>query len=167
VVALLTFVRRVEQQAKQDHRTLKTTIWSPEAKGTFVAAPDFPISSLGTPGIACTSDVAQQPDDVSFVITSVLKLDRQHGSDGLGAAVQRTTIDFLDAYLKDDPAVLGGSRSTPSSPARRRCRLARPPAPVPARPSVPRRSQPLYGAPCARGANSSSWGARSGQRSNR
>jgi dienelactone hydrolase len=116
------------KQAKQDHRTLKTTIWSPEEPGTYplvvfahgcnghgtddaamlrgwaaagyvVAAPDFPISSLGTPGVACTSDVAQQPDDVSFVITSVLKLDRQHGSDGLGGIVDRKHIGIAGQSL--------------------------------------------------------------------
>jgi dienelactone hydrolase len=116
------------KQAKQDHRTLRTTIWYPSAEGTYplvvfahgcnghgtddegilrgwaaagyvVAAPDFPISSLGTPGNACTSDVAHQPDDVSFVITSVLKLDRKKGGDGLGGIVDRDHIGIAGQSL--------------------------------------------------------------------
>jgi dienelactone hydrolase len=91
-------------------RTLKTTIWIPArpggpypliafahgcggsardydallqawaAAGYVVAAPDFPVSSLHSPGVACVTDTASQPGDISFVISRVLALDRaRHG----------------------------------------------------------------------------------------
>jgi dienelactone hydrolase len=119
---------REPKRKQQDHRTLKTTIWYPSAKGKYplvvfshgcnghgtdydamltswaaagyvVAAPDFPISSLGAPGIACTADVSHQPDDVSFVITSVLQLDRKRGRAGLGGIVDRGHIGIAGQSL--------------------------------------------------------------------
>jgi dienelactone hydrolase len=101
-------------------RTLKTTIWLPAhpngtypliafahgcggsardyapllqawaAAGYVVAAPDFPVSSLHSPGVACVTDIANQPGDISFVITRVLALDRAR--DGLGHIVDRAHI---------------------------------------------------------------------------
>ena len=101
-------------------RTLKTTIWLPApptgpyplivfahgcgghaadyapllrawaAAGYVVAAPDFPVSSLPTPGVACVADIANQPGDVSFVISRVLALDRARH--GLGRIIDRAHL---------------------------------------------------------------------------
>jgi dienelactone hydrolase len=60
------------------------------AAGYVVAAPDFPVSSLDLPGIAGLTDIEQQPADVSFVITTVLALDR--AKDGLGRIIDRSRI---------------------------------------------------------------------------
>ncbi len=116
------------KQPKRDHRTLETTIWHPAEAGKYplvvfshgcnghgrdfapmlrewaaagyvVAAPDFPVSSLGAPGVACTSDVSNQPDDVSFVISQVLKLDRKQGKAGLGGIVDRKRIGIAGQSL--------------------------------------------------------------------
>ena len=89
-------------------RTLVTTIWVPDGPGPFplvvfahgyganprvyapvvrpwaeagfvVAAPAFPVSSHGGPGYAGIVDAANQPGDVSFVITKVLALSHRAG----------------------------------------------------------------------------------------
>ena len=46
------------------------------AAGFVVAAPTFPLSNHHTPGGATVTDYPNQPGDVSFVITSVLALNR-------------------------------------------------------------------------------------------
>ncbi|HSO96545.1 MAG TPA: dienelactone hydrolase family protein [Acidimicrobiia bacterium] len=104
----------------QRSRTLKTAIWLPRhpsgayplivfahgcggsaadyapllqgwaAAGYVVAAPDFPVSSLHTPGVACVTDIANQPSDVSFVISRVVALDR--APHGLGRVIDRAHI---------------------------------------------------------------------------
>ncbi len=108
------------RRSAQKSRTLKTTIWLPShpsgpyplivfahgcggraadyasllqgwaAAGYVVAAPDFPVSSLHTPGVACVTDIANQPGDVSFVIGRVLALDR--APHGLGRLIDRAHI---------------------------------------------------------------------------
>jgi len=50
------------------------------AAGYVVAAPTFPLSSHGAPGGDTVSDYPHQPGDVSFVITSMLRLDRTASS---------------------------------------------------------------------------------------
>ncbi len=50
------------------------------AAGYVVAAPTFPLSSRGAPGGVTISDYLHQPGDVSFVITSMLRLDRAASS---------------------------------------------------------------------------------------
>lgn len=47
--------------------------------GYVVAAPEFPLSHLGTPGGARITAVADQPADVSFVIDELLKLNAADG----------------------------------------------------------------------------------------
>ncbi len=44
--------------------------------GYVVAAPTFPLSSHGAPGGETIADYTHQPGDVSFVLTSVLRLNR-------------------------------------------------------------------------------------------
>jgi predicted dienelactone hydrolase len=44
--------------------------------GYVVAAPTFPLSSRGAPGGQTIADYPHQPGDVSFVLTSVLRLNR-------------------------------------------------------------------------------------------
>ena len=90
-------------------RTLVTTIWVPNGHGPFplvvfahgyganpqvygpvvrpwaeagfvVAAPAFPVSSHGGPNYAGILDAANQPGDVSFVITRVLALSLRPGA---------------------------------------------------------------------------------------
>jgi dienelactone hydrolase len=104
----------------RNSRTLKTTIWLPAhaggpypliafahgcggsardyapllqawaATGYVVAAPDFPVSSLHSSGVACITDIASQPGDISFVISRVLGLDgARHG---LGHVVDHAHI---------------------------------------------------------------------------
>jgi pimeloyl-ACP methyl ester carboxylesterase len=50
------------------------------AAGYVIAAPTFPLSSQGAPGGDTITDYPHQPGDVSFVITSMLRLDRTAGS---------------------------------------------------------------------------------------
>ena len=47
--------------------------------GYIVAAPDFPLSPLGTPGGPRLGDVLEQPKDVSFVIDQLLAFNGQEG----------------------------------------------------------------------------------------
>jgi fermentation-respiration switch protein FrsA (DUF1100 family) len=54
------------------------TPWA--AHGYVVAAPTFPLSSGGAPGGPTIADYANQPGDVSFVITQMLQLDHSKGS---------------------------------------------------------------------------------------
>jgi fermentation-respiration switch protein FrsA (DUF1100 family) len=54
-----------------------------------IAAPTFPLSSGGAPGGSDLADYANQPADVSFVLTSVLRLARHDRS-------LRRTIDRRD-----------------------------------------------------------------------
>jgi dienelactone hydrolase len=49
-------------------------------EGYVIAAPTFPLSSGGAPGGAKLTDYVNQPGDVSFVLTSVLRLARQDRS---------------------------------------------------------------------------------------
>jgi pimeloyl-ACP methyl ester carboxylesterase len=65
-------------------------------KGYVIAAPTFPLTSGGAPGGPKLTDYVNQPGDVSFVITSVLRLARQDRS-------LRRTID------RDDVGVFGHS----------------------------------------------------------
>jgi predicted dienelactone hydrolase len=46
------------------------------AHGYVVAAPTFPLSSMGAPGGPTVLDYANQPGDVSFVISQMLRLSR-------------------------------------------------------------------------------------------
>ncbi len=50
------------------------------AAGYVVAAPTFPLSSGGAPGGPNLADYLNQPGDVSFVITQMLRLNRRVGS---------------------------------------------------------------------------------------
>ena len=61
------------------------TLESLAAHGYVVAALDFPLSTTGLPGGLDLLDYAQQPGDVSFVITQMLKLGRTKGSPVYGA----------------------------------------------------------------------------------
>lgn len=56
------------------------TLESLASHGYVVAAVDFPLSTTGLPGGLDLLDYTNQPGDVSFVITQMLKLDRSHGS---------------------------------------------------------------------------------------
>jgi len=47
--------------------------------GYVVAAPDFPLTNLGSPGGASIADLANQPEDVSFVIDRMLAFSGQPG----------------------------------------------------------------------------------------
>jgi dienelactone hydrolase len=58
-------------------------------EGYVIAAPTFPLSSGGAPGGPKLTDYVNQPGDVSFVLTSVLRLARQDRS-------LRRTIDRHD-----------------------------------------------------------------------
>jgi predicted dienelactone hydrolase len=100
-------------------RTLPTRIWLPDGDGPYplivyahgcggtalplaamlrawvragfvVAAPRFPLSSRKGGGVACTTDVRNQPGDISFVITSLLDLDVVPG--GLGGILDTEHI---------------------------------------------------------------------------
>jgi fermentation-respiration switch protein FrsA (DUF1100 family) len=59
-------------------------------KGFVVAAPTFPLSSEDAPGGTTQADDANEPADVSFVITQVLALAREHRS--LGKTIDRHQI---------------------------------------------------------------------------
>jgi predicted dienelactone hydrolase len=48
--------------------------------GYVVAAPTFPLTHGGTPGGTVVSDYVQQPADVSFVISELLRLNEELGS---------------------------------------------------------------------------------------
>jgi len=48
-------------------------------QGYVIAAPTFPLSSGGAPGGPKLGDYANQPADVSFVLTRMLRLARGHG----------------------------------------------------------------------------------------
>lgn len=48
--------------------------------GYVVAVPDFPLTRSGLPGGSRIADYPNQPADVSFVATSVLRLDGERGS---------------------------------------------------------------------------------------
>lgn len=50
------------------------------ARGYVVAAPTFPLTSLGTPGGPVLTDYVNQPADVSFVITKMLELNADPAS---------------------------------------------------------------------------------------
>jgi fermentation-respiration switch protein FrsA (DUF1100 family) len=56
------------------------TLRSLASHGYVVAALDFPLSTTGLPGGLDLLDFVNQPGDVSFVITQMLKLDRTNGS---------------------------------------------------------------------------------------
>jgi predicted dienelactone hydrolase len=59
-------------------------------EGFVVAAPTFPLSSADAPGGTSQVDDANQPGDVSFVITEVLALARENRS--LGKTIDRHEI---------------------------------------------------------------------------
>lgn len=50
-------------------------------EGYVIAAPTFPLSSAGAPGGPTIADYVNQPADVSFVLTRVLRLARERHSD--------------------------------------------------------------------------------------
>ena len=56
------------------------TLQSLAMHGYVVAAPDFPLSTTGLPGGLDLLDYVDQPGDVSFVITQMLRLNRTSGS---------------------------------------------------------------------------------------
>ena len=66
------------------------------AAGYVIAAPNFPLSSAGSPGGVTLGDYTNQPADVSFVLTRTLELAREDRS-------LRNTID------RDHVGVLGHS----------------------------------------------------------
>ena len=59
----------------REYESLLST-WA--AAGFVVAAPRFPLTSLGTPGGVDTADVYSQPGDVSFVISVMLLASAAH-----------------------------------------------------------------------------------------
>jgi fermentation-respiration switch protein FrsA (DUF1100 family) len=59
-------------------------------RGYVVAAPTFPLSSGGAPGGVDAGDYVNQPGDVSYVITRVLRLRRKHP--GLARTISRHDI---------------------------------------------------------------------------
>jgi dienelactone hydrolase len=71
-----------------DYQSLLST-WA--AAGFVVAAPKFPLTSLGTPGGVDTADVYSQPGDVSFVI-NVLLLDSAVRSNPLSGMIAANEI---------------------------------------------------------------------------
>ena len=83
------------------------------AAGFVVAAPKFPLTSLGTPGGVDTADVYSQPGDVSFVISSMLQASAAHSGplsglispDGVGVAGHSegaiTTLGFFNTCCRD------------------------------------------------------------------
>ena len=83
------------------------------AAGFVVAAPKFPLTSLGTPGGVDTADVYNQPGDVSFVISSMLQLSAAHSGplsgmispNGVGVAGHSegaiTTLGFFNTCCRD------------------------------------------------------------------
>jgi predicted dienelactone hydrolase len=91
--------------------------------GFVVAAPQFPLTSLGSPGVV--EDVLNQPADVSFVLTQVLELGAAANSDLAGridtdriaaaghSAGAVTTIGLLSTCCHEDrvraAVVLAGS----------------------------------------------------------
>jgi predicted dienelactone hydrolase len=56
------------------------TLDSLASHGYVVAAPDFPLSTIGLPGALDLLDYKNQPGDVSFVITRMIKLNGTQGS---------------------------------------------------------------------------------------
>ena len=83
------------------------------AAGFVVAAPKFPLTSLGTPGGVDTADVYSQPGDVSFVISSMLQASATHSGplsgmispNGVGVAGHSegaiTTLGFFNTCCRD------------------------------------------------------------------
>jgi dienelactone hydrolase len=65
--------------------------------GFVVAAPTFPLSSAGAPGGTTSADYVNQPGDVSFVITQVLKL--AHDDHTLGKTIDRHKIGVIGNSL--------------------------------------------------------------------
>jgi dienelactone hydrolase len=61
--------------------------------GFVVAAPTFPLSSAGAPGGPTAADFANQPGDVSFVVTQVLALARDDRS--LGKTIDRHKLGVI------------------------------------------------------------------------
>jgi predicted dienelactone hydrolase len=59
------------------------------AAGFVVSAPTFPLTSIGAPGGGVIGEYVNQPADVSFVVTQMLRRDR---GDGLGGLVNRHRI---------------------------------------------------------------------------
>jgi pimeloyl-ACP methyl ester carboxylesterase len=66
-------------------------------EGFVVAAPTFPLSSVGAPGGPTQADDANQPGDVSFVITQVLALARDDRT--LGKTIDRHEIGVFGNSL--------------------------------------------------------------------
>ena len=58
-------------------------------RGYVVVAPTFPLSSGTAPGGPSLADYREQPPDVSFVISRVLRLARR---EGLGKTIDRRSI---------------------------------------------------------------------------
>ncbi len=87
------------------------------AHGYVVAAPTFPLSSSGAPGGPTILDYVNQPGDVSFVITQMLRLDHTRGSpldhlidsDSIGVAGHSlgaiTTLGVADNSCCQDPRI--------------------------------------------------------------
>lgn len=67
------------------------------AHGYVVAAPTFPLSSGGAPGGPRLLDYVNQPGDVSFVITKMLRLDRRDGT--LHGVIDREEIGAIGHSL--------------------------------------------------------------------
>jgi dienelactone hydrolase len=66
-------------------------------EGYVVAAPTFPLSNTKSPGGPTIADYPNQPADVSFVLTRVLRLARQHS--GLRLTISRDHIGVLGHSL--------------------------------------------------------------------
>jgi predicted dienelactone hydrolase len=107
------------------------------ASGLVVAAPRFPLTSEGSALV--DADVANQPEDVSFVLDQVLALDHEAGDDLAGrvdstrvavvghSAGAFTTLGLLDTCCRDPRAtaavvlsggldVFGATPATPGVP---------------------------------------------------
>jgi len=66
--------------------------------GYVVAAPDFPLTNIGTPGGTKLEDYVNQPADMSFVITEVLRLSSRPG-DPLNGLIDSNRIGVIGHSL--------------------------------------------------------------------
>jgi dienelactone hydrolase len=69
------------------------------AAGYVVAAPAFPLTNNTTPGGGSPGDVSNQPADMSFVITEVLKMSRPKAAGPLAGLVDKRHIGVAGLSL--------------------------------------------------------------------
>ena len=100
-------------------------LWA--SRGYVVVAPTFPLSSGTAPGGPGLADYREQPADVSFVISRVLRLARREGlerrSTGAASAWRGTRSAPSPALRWWRTAVAGTGGSTRPLPGRRSARL--------------------------------------------